>query len=136
MSGGPALQGVLETALYCDAGAREETERFYAETLGLRRIAGWPSGAAFRLGSGVLLVFEREALDATDSPVAEHGSHGPGHVCFAARQGEYERWRERLVEAGVPIDHDHEWPGGGRSFYFRDPAGNLLEIADRDIWPA
>jgi catechol 2,3-dioxygenase-like lactoylglutathione lyase family enzyme len=136
MSGESALEAVLETTLYCDASEREETERFYAEALGLRRVAGWPSGTAFRIGAGVLLLFEREGLAATDSPVAEHGSSGPGQVCLTARDGEYERWRERLARAGIAIHHDHEWPGGGRSFYFRDPAGNLLEIADRDIWPA
>ena len=27
-----------------------------------------------------------------------------------------------------------DWPAG-RSFYFHDPDGNLLEIADADIWP-
>ncbi|MEQ8788558.1 MAG: hypothetical protein RIC55_19770 [Pirellulaceae bacterium] len=27
-------------------------------------------------------------------------------------------------------------PLRGRSFYFHDPAGNVLEIADRDIWPS
>lgn len=135
MSAAPKLERVLETTLYCDADEREGTERFYAETLGLRCIAGWASGSAFRLGAGVLLLFERQALAATDSPVAAHGSRGPGHVCFTARGEGYERTRARLAAAGVAIDHDHEWPDGGRSFYFRDPAGNLLEVADRDIWP-
>src|SRR5690606_7165978 len=64
MSGEPALEAVLETTLYCDASEREETERFYAEALGLRRVAGWPSGTAFRIGAGVLLLFEREGLAA------------------------------------------------------------------------
>ena len=44
--------------------------------------------------------------------------------------------RERLAEAGVEIEHDHEWPDERRSFYFRDPAGNLLEVANADIWPS
>jgi catechol 2,3-dioxygenase-like lactoylglutathione lyase family enzyme len=35
----------------------------------------------------------------------------------------------------VRIDHEAGWPGGARSVYFRDPANNLLEIADRDLWP-
>ena len=48
---------------------------------------------------------------------------------------EYERWRERLTAAGVEIVQDSAWGGGGRSFYFKDPAGNLLEIADCDFWP-
>jgi catechol 2,3-dioxygenase-like lactoylglutathione lyase family enzyme len=43
--------------------------------------------------------------------------------------------RERLADGGVEITHEHEWDGGGRSFYFHDPAGNLIEIADRDLWP-
>ena len=59
---------------------------------------------------------------------------GPGNVRLQAAGGEYERWREHLATAGVEIVHDSDWGGRGRSFYFKDPAGNLLEIADRDIW--
>ena len=34
-------------------------------------------------------------------------------------------------------DHDEAdfaWPGGGRSVYVRDPAGNSIEFADPAIW--
>ena len=128
------IDRVLETVLYCNGGEREATERFYEEALGLRRVASWDTGCAFRVGAGVLLLFERERLAASDSPVSAHGTRGTGHVCFTTTGG-YEAARESLAGAGVEIEHDHEWPGGKRSFYFRDPAGNLLELAEGDIWP-
>lgn len=130
-----ALAGVLETVVYHSHAEREATLRFYERTLGLRRVAGWEDGAAFRLGAGVLLVFDRDLLAGREGPVADHGSSGPGHVCLAAAPGRYEELRERLAGAGVEVTHEHEWPRGGRSFYFKDPAGNLLEVADSDIWP-
>jgi hypothetical protein len=34
----------------------------------------------------------------------------------------------------VAIEHEATWPRGGRSFYFRDPAGNSLELATPRIW--
>jgi hypothetical protein len=34
----------------------------------------------------------------------------------------------------VAIEADFEWPKGGRSIYFRDPAGNCLEFAEPKIW--
>ena len=51
--------GVLETALYHDPGEREEIERFDGESLGLPLVARWPDGLAFRVGPGVLLMFDR-----------------------------------------------------------------------------
>ena len=132
--GSPDLAGVLETALYHDGAEREAVERFYRDVLGLPRVAGWEDGMAFRIGAAVVLLFDRERLAERDGPIADHGTAGPGHACLRAAGGDYERWRARLEQAGVAIVHDHDW-GSGRSFYFKDPAGNLLEIADRDIWP-
>ena len=43
-------------------------------------------------------------------------------------------WRAHLEKLGVDIEADFEWPGGGRSIYFRDPAGNCLEFAEPRIW--
>ncbi len=130
-----SLVNVLETALYHDAGGREAIERFYGDVLGLRAVAGWEDGVAFRAGSSVLLLFDRDRLAQRGGPIADHGTHGPGHACLRVDAGDYDRRREDLAAAGVEIVHDTVWGGGGRSFYFKDPAGNLLEIADRDIWP-
>jgi catechol 2,3-dioxygenase-like lactoylglutathione lyase family enzyme len=41
---------------------------------------------------------------------------------------------ERLTAAGVAIESEVRWPKGGRSIYFRDPAGNSLECAEAKIW--
>ena len=130
-----ALAGVLETVLYHDGGGRADVERFYGDVLGLPAVAGWEDGVAFRVGAGVLLLFDLERLAERREPIADHGAAGPGHACLHAREGEYERWREHVERAGVEIVHDATWGDAARSFYFKDPAGNLLEIADRDIWP-
>jgi catechol 2,3-dioxygenase-like lactoylglutathione lyase family enzyme len=34
----------------------------------------------------------------------------------------------------ITIEAEVTWPNGGRSLYFRDPAGNSLEIASPSIW--
>jgi catechol 2,3-dioxygenase-like lactoylglutathione lyase family enzyme len=126
------LGGVLETCLYHAGDERERMEDFYARVLALERTASWPDGVAFRLGQGVVLLFDRDRLAAGEGPIKEHGASGPGHACFVADA--YAAWKERLSGEGVQITHEHAWPSGRRSFYFNDPAGNLLEIADGDLW--
>ena len=132
----PTLESVLETSLYHASSQREAMEAFYDETLCLRQVSSWPDGIAFRVGSGVLLLFDREGVAAREGPIAAHGSSGPGHACLVAPQGGYDAWKQRLATGGVEIAHEQEWPSGRRSFYFSDPAGNLLEIADGDLWPS
>lgn len=134
-AGPPRLEGILETVLYYSQPEEGAIERFYRDTLGLRSI-GRKAGQFlfFRLGQGVLLLFEREASLEQRSP-PPHGTSGPGHTCFVVPRESYGPWKDHLARAGVPMGEEMAWPGGGRSFYFRDPAGNQLEIADRDIWP-
>ena len=128
------LRSLLEISLYHDRDAGPAMSELYGEILGLREVARWPDGRALRLGQAVVLLFERERLADREGPIADHGSSGPGHACFTVDADDYEAWRQR-VSARVEVVHEHEWPGGHRSFYFRDPAGNLLEIADGDLWP-
>jgi catechol 2,3-dioxygenase-like lactoylglutathione lyase family enzyme len=129
------LRSVLEVSIYYDEAQRDAIHDLYEGTLGLRRVAGWSDGTALRLGSAVILLFSRDRLAGRDEPISDHGSRGAGHVCFTAPDGAYEGWRRRIADEGPGVLHEEEWPRGGRSFYFRDPAGNMLEIADRDIWP-
>ena len=67
-------------------------------------------------------------------PVPPHGARGPGRVCFRASADEILRWKDHLQHRGVAIEADFDWPQGGHSIYFRDPAGNCLEFAEPRIW--
>ncbi|MEL7467272.1 MAG: VOC family protein [Pseudomonadota bacterium] len=128
---------VLETAIYATDLA--ETAAFYDTVLGLERIVTVPDRHVFfRMDDGVLLIFNplNTASPPRDAkmPVPPHGAVGPGHVCFAATSEEIEYWLHRLVQANVDIEADFLWPSGGRSIYFRDPAGNSIEFAEPRIW--
>jgi catechol 2,3-dioxygenase-like lactoylglutathione lyase family enzyme len=127
----PRLDRILETVLYFAPGQEEAIERFYGETLGLRSA----TDRAFRIGDGLLLLFDREAAVRKESP-PPHGTTGAGHVGFVAAPGEYDAWREHLAARGTDTIQELTWENGLRSFYFHDPAGNVLEIAEGDMWPA
>ena len=105
-------------------------ERFYGETLGLPRA----TDGAYRIGDGLLLLFDRERAVRKESP-PPHGTTGAAHVGFAAPPGEYDAWRNHLAARGVDTIQELTWENGLRSFYFHDPAGNVLEIAEGDMWP-
>ena len=129
--------GILETVLY--ASDLDAAERFYRDVLGLEPFSKSPGRQLFyRCGNQVFLVFNPEATSkppaANALPVPPHGAVGPGHVCFRAQAAEIEAWRKHLESHGVAIEADFQWPGGGRSIYFRDPAGNCLEFAEPRIW--
>lgn len=126
------IDRVLETVLYVDDLAA--AERFYGDVLGLE-LDSKKDGlfAFFRCGTGMLLLFEPQAAS-TGRNVPAHGATGPGHICFAVAEGELDAWKARLGARGVTIEQEMAWPRGGRSFYFRDPAGNSLELATPKIW--
>jgi len=129
---------VLETSLYVDD--LDAAERFYHGVLGLD-VSGRHPGrhVFFRCGDGVLLVFIPEATSGATTmvdgtPIPLHGANGPGHVAFAVPGPELASWKDRLVHGGVAIEAEVRWPRGGCSVYFRDPAGNSLELASPAIW--
>ncbi len=55
-------------------------------------------------------------------------------MCFQAPADVYDAWKTHLLRNGVDILHEAEWPDAS-SFYFEDSEGNLLEIANADMWP-
>ncbi|MGH2749466.1 MAG: VOC family protein [Actinomycetota bacterium] len=127
----PPFDGILETVLYCDSSNEKETVAFYRNDLRLPQKAEM----AFRVSEAqVLLVFNVEHSSLQEVPPA-HGARGRGHACFVVPVDRYEDWKAHLDDRGVDIVREIEWPNGVRSFYFHDPAGNVLEIADGDLWP-
>jgi catechol 2,3-dioxygenase-like lactoylglutathione lyase family enzyme len=130
--------GILETVLY--ASDLDAIEEFYRRVLGLEPYAKSAGRQVFyRCGDQMLLVFNPEATEVPNAPDAKlpvppHGTRGEGHACFRASAAEIAAWRVHLEKLGIAIEADFEWPDGGRSIYFRDPAGNCLEFAEPRIW--
>lgn len=129
--------GILETVLYAKDLAAAEV--FYRDVLGFQPFTKAQGRHLFyRCGDQVLLIFNPVATEVPPAsgalPVPPHGARGPGHVCFRAKAAELDRWVQRLRDKGVAVEADFVWPRGGRSIYFRDPAGNCLEIAEPRIW--
>lgn len=135
----PPIAGVIETVLYVDDLPRAVA--FYGEELGLAPMVG--DGERFQSfavgGRHVLLLFKRGGtVDPTPVPggvIPPHDGAGPLHVGFAIGRDDYAAWRGRLQARGIAIESETTWERGGRSLYFRDPDGHLLELITPGIWP-
>jgi catechol 2,3-dioxygenase-like lactoylglutathione lyase family enzyme len=128
----PPLGGIHEAALYVDDLAA--AERFWRR-LGLQVVGRQPGRHVFfRAGRDMLLLFDAQAARQS-AGVPPHGATGAGHVALDVPDLEaLDRWRAHLALVGVDIEHEHAWPAGGISLYFRDPSGNSLELLTRGTW--
>ena len=127
------IQAIIETAIYVED--LDHIEAFYRNVLGLPVIAK-ESGrhVFFRVGSNnVLLAFLADATLMGDQLPA-HGAKGPGHFALGIDAGDLDTWRQTLREKNVEIEKEVDWPKGGKSIYFRDPAGNSVELVTPGIW--
>jgi catechol 2,3-dioxygenase-like lactoylglutathione lyase family enzyme len=124
---------ILETCLYVDDLAK--AERFYCELLGLALESRQEGRHVFlHCGQQMLLLFNPLASRESSDQFPSHGSFGAGHVAFGVRESELPAWVNQLEQHGVVIEKVIDWPGGGRSIYFRDSAGNSVELATPKIW--
>ena len=133
----PPLGGVLETSLYVDDLPRARA--FYEDVLGLQpmvvdaRIAAYPAAPG-----SVLLLFQRGT---TEKPaelpggiIPPHDGSGHLHYAFAVASDDLQAWEAHLAARGITIESRVDWPHGSRSLYFRDPDGNLVELATPGLW--
>ena len=127
------IKAVVETAIYVDD--LNGAEDFYRKILGLPVIAKEPSRHVFfRVGEAdVLLAFRAEATLKGDL-LPSHGASGPAHFALGIETEALDAWRRLLQAHGVTVEKEVEWPRGGKSLYFRDPAGNLVELVTPGIW--
>ncbi|MBI1923031.1 VOC family protein [Candidatus Poribacteria bacterium] len=127
------VKQILETCLCVDNLA--QAEAFYSRVLGLvafSRVEG--RHVFFRCGNGVFLLFNPAKTRQPAGDVPTHGTGGPGHVAFAMQESDVPAWREHLRQNGVEIETEITWPNGGYSIYFRDPAGNSVELTTPETW--
>lgn len=124
---------ILESCLYVDH--LPTAKQFYEEVLGLELVDQQEGRHLFwKCGRRMLLLFLAEASNREDSDMPRHGASGAGHAAFAVPDHDIPAWKTHLTMCGVPIEQELAWPQGGHSLYFRDPAGNSLELASPKIW--
>ncbi len=132
------VTGILETALH--VANLEAAIAFYQRLFGFEVMARDKRFCAFNVtGRDVLLLFERGASTApTPVPggvIPPHDGQGHLHIAFSITAADLPDWETRLAEQGVPVESTVDWPAGGKSLYFRDPDGHLLELVTPGIWP-
>ena len=129
----PKIAHVLAASIYGrDLAAMEQ---FYGGLLGMEKMSEeHPRNVFFRFsGKCVLLIFNPDET-AKKTEIPSHGASGPGHVAFAVEHEDLVEWRQTLRRGGVAVEQEITWPNGARSIYFRDPAGNSVELVTRELW--
>jgi catechol 2,3-dioxygenase-like lactoylglutathione lyase family enzyme len=134
----PRISGLLETALYVEDLARAKA--FYADDLQLSVMLDSPRLVALDAGrQGVLLLFQsgmsREDMPTRGGVIPGHDGSGPVHMAFAIAAADYEPWRAHLAARSIALRSEVAWPAGGRSLYFDDPDGHVIELATPGLWP-
>ena len=119
-----AFQGFDGVCAY--ASEPERSRNLLEDTLEFSLREEWEGGVLWeRRGQ------RRGAVYAYHEPPSEPGVPGAGtvhHVAWASPADEHERWRERVVSAGMratPVIDRFYF----RSVYFREPSGVLFELA-------
>lgn len=133
----PPLGRVLETGLYVDD--LDRARGFYEGVLGLVPMLSDDRFVAYPIGGTVLLLFLRGSADTAivlpfGGAIPPHDGSGRLHFAFSAEAADMDRWRAHLTAHGVAIEGEVRWPKGSTSLYFRDPDGNLAEIASPGLW--
>lgn len=132
------ISGIIETCIY--AQNLDEAQQFYSSLPGLELVSEEDERHLFyRCGAQMLLVFNPEhtaavQTEADGSAIPLHGCRGQGHIAFSIKNSDVEKWRSFFEENGIEIESEVSWPNGSVSLYFRDPAGNSLEVVSPDIW--
>lgn len=130
----PRAKQVFETVLYADD--LHAAADFYTRVIGLKLLSQTDLMLVLLIGNQYLLIFNPTKSSAFGCLVPPHGATGEGHIAFVAAESELDSWRNKLRQLDVKIESEVPWNNGerGTSLYFRDPAGNSVELAPPVIW--
>jgi hypothetical protein len=85
----------------------------------------------------MLLVFNPDRTSIDNEKLPTHGAATPPasvHFAMEIEVRDYQCWKEMLVINNISIEKEVDWKGA-KSLYFRDPAGNLVELITPGAWP-
>jgi catechol 2,3-dioxygenase-like lactoylglutathione lyase family enzyme len=125
------LTGILETALYVDDPGRSRD--FYEGLFGFRPVGEGERLIAMAIRPGQVLLLCRKGAS-TELGATSHDGDGPLHLAFAIPEADLADWERRLTERGVAIVERRTWERAGKSLFFRDPDGHLIELATPGVW--
>ncbi|HEX7032284.1 MAG TPA: VOC family protein [Nitrososphaera sp.] len=131
------INKVVETCIY--SFDLDSMKNFYAGILGMPIIQEEEGKLIFlKVGKSMLLIFNPDRTRVENGKLPTHGATTPPssiHFAMEIEQTEYERWRELLVKNKIGIEKEVSWNDRAKSLYFRDPAGNLVELITPGEWP-
>ncbi len=134
------IDRVLETALYVEDMGR--AVEFYQRIFGfavLERSTQPDRLTALDIGGAQVLLLckkgaSRQAVVTPGGKIPPCDGSGNSHLAFPIAVSQLEDWEKRLLDNGIAIESKVHWERGGQSLYFRDPDGNLLELATPGLW--
>jgi catechol 2,3-dioxygenase-like lactoylglutathione lyase family enzyme len=129
---------IIETCIY--SPDLKLTKDFYMNRLGLDLVSEEEGRHVFlKAGKSMLLIFNPENTRISiNSIFPVHGAITPPssiHFALEIEQVDYEATKNVLIQNRIPIEKEMRWGSGGKSIYFRDPVGNLVEIVTKGQWP-
>ncbi len=133
----PDVSGLLESSLY--VADIDRSRRFYQSLFGFAQLEGDARFCALDVvGRQVLLLFRHggslKAVSISGGVIPPHDGHGQIHLAFSIAADQWDAWLMKLNSEGIAIESEVAWPRGGRSVYFRDPDGHLLELITPGCW--
>lgn len=131
------INKVVETCIYSsDLGGMKN---FYVGALGLPLVQEEEGKLIFlQAGKSMLLIFDPARTGIDNDRLPAHGVQTPPasvHFAMEIDERDYPSWKELLAKNSVAIEKEVNWEGRARSLYFRDPAGNLVELITPGEWP-
>jgi catechol-2,3-dioxygenase len=124
---------------------------FYINILGLEFVSEEKDRHVFfKAGQSMLLIFNpnktlannnnnnNNISNGSSTQLPVHGAFAPPsiiHFALEIEKQSYDNARYMLNEKNIKIEKEVIWEKGTNSIYFRDPAGNLVEIITQGSWP-
>jgi catechol-2,3-dioxygenase len=131
------IKKVVETCIY--SSDLQSMKNFYAGILGLSVIQEEQDKLIFlKAGKSMLLIFHPMQTRSNNGSLPVHGALTPPssiHFAMEIEEQEYHASKQLLTSNRIVIEKEVNWNSQAKSIYFRDPAGNLVELITPGGWP-